>query len=228
MRCCKWKLIIHSYNSAIIPSLSANLYAWALVKPEFLDGASWNVKSTTDYQMRQPDKFNLTIVMQYWNDSALPIAPTIQSMQNHATTFTKLDPTTCLLTYTSVFGNRSDMIMVASKATSMNNSGNALLAYGTQHRNQWLLGSPLIGNSNTFNADQLDVSYFSGGVAQRAEALAQWNVGGFKIDYCLGSQTTNAQGECSVDYSFSVMLGQFDACKSSSFYKRSLSVEFVC
>ena len=104
------------------------------------------------------------------------------------------------------------MIMVASHATSQNNSGNSLLAYGAQHRNQWLLGSPLIGDSNTFNADHLDVSYFAGDAAKQAKAVAEWNVGGFKIDYCLGSQTVNDQGECSVDYSFSVMIGTFSAC----------------
>ena len=162
--------------------------------------------------MRQPSEFNLTTVMHYWDDSALPVTPTIQSMQSSAKSFSKLDPITCLLTYTNLFGNRSDMIMVTSNATSLNNSGNSLLAYGSQHRNQWLLGSPLIGNSNTFNADQLEVSYFAGGAAQRAKAITQWNVGGFKIDYCLGSQTENAQGECSVDYSFSVMIGTLHAC----------------
>ena len=169
--------------------------------------------------MQQPDELNLTEVMQYWDNSALPIAPTIQYMQDSADSFIKLDPVTCLLTYTNVFGNRSDMIMVASNTT--NNSANSLLAYGSQHRGQWLLGHPLVGESNTFNADKLDLSYFAGSVAKRAEALANWNVGGFKIDYCLGSQSTGAQVDCSVNYSFSVMLGMF------SHYTASSNLEFA-
>ena len=196
-----------SYNSAIIPSLSANLYAWVVVKPDFLTGAPWNISGTAQYQIQQPFEFNLTTNMQYWNDSALPISPTIQSMQDSAASYIKLDPLDCLLTYSSVFGNRSNVIMVANNTTVVNNSGNSLLAYGSQLRNQWLVGKYLTGNSNAFNADRLDVSHFPGGAVQQAQTVANWNVGGFRIDHCLGSQTAIAQSQCSVEYSISVMIG---------------------
>ena len=156
--------------------------------------------------MQQRYEFNLNANIKYWNYSALPIGPTIQSMQKSTASYTRLDPVTCLVTYANVFGNRSNVIMMASNATAANNSGNSLLAYGSQPRNRWLVGKSLTERSNTFNADRLNIAHFHGGAAQRAQTVAEWNVGGFKIDYCLGSQTSVAEGQCSVNYPFSVMI----------------------
>ena len=130
-------------------------------------------------------------------------------MQSSAATYVSLEPLARLQTYANVFGNRSNVIMVASNASFTNNPGNSLFAYGSQPRNQWLLGHRLTGKSNNFSANTLDVSHFPGGAVQRAQTVANWNMGGFKIEYCLESQTSLAQDLCSVEYSFSIMISAY-------------------
>ena len=135
-------------------------------------------------------------------------------MQDAAGTYQRLSKIDCLLAYSNVFGNRSDVIMVTSNATAANNSGNAVLAYGLQLVKEWSLGSALAAYPNTFNLNGLDLSYFSGDVAKQTQAVANWTMGGFHVDYCLASQSSIVQDKCDVEYSLSVMIGRFISTSS--------------
>ena len=111
-------------------------------------------------------------------------------MQNFSATYTRLDPWPCRDTYAKVFGNRSNVILVVSNSVR-NNSGNSLLAYGAQVKNEWVSLVGLPEDPNTRAND------------------GYWLVGGFKVEYCLSSQSTLSENRCSVDYSFPLMIGTF-------------------
>ena len=87
--------------------------------------------------------------------------------------------------------------MISSKTPESNNS---LLIYGLASGGTWNVGTVLCGSSNTFSCDRL------GNLpqAQQVQAAQEWNMGGYKIDYCLSGQES-VQNLCSVEYSSSII-----------------------
>jgi hypothetical protein len=142
-----------------------------------------------------------------WSDSPMDLDRWIQNMQRNAhnqTLFTKEDPLTCLLQYTDLFGNRSDVIFVTSTLSTTNNS---LFAYGVSgSEDPWKTGWYLSLGDN-FDSTKLDLANFPGGATERAEKVADWSIAGQKIDYCLTSHIST-QDLCSVEYSLSIMISE--------------------
>ncbi|KAI9733951.1 MAG: hypothetical protein M1834_002607 [Cirrosporium novae-zelandiae] len=195
------------FNSAIIPTLAINSYVYIAVSPEFLDEGSWNTSATASTLLSLPSPLNNTAgMLQSWDDAPLDLQMTIHEMQvgfSNDGGFVHLDKLTCLLEYTNLFGNRSDVVMVSNTAPPDNNS---LLTYGLARDATWDEGLTLCWDSNSFDCLKLDLSNFPSGEAGREKATANWNMAGYKIDHCLSAQRST-DGLCSVEYSFSIMLG---------------------
>ena len=190
------------YNATIIPTVGVNTYAFSVVSATFLDGAAWNTSETIQFQLRQYDERNRTGMLQTWH--TLDLQSTIKSMQSNAknrTYFPRVEPLECLLTYNNLLGNRSDLIMVSSAKPEANNS---LLLYGVANADTWDVGYILCIPGNTFDCGRLAGLP----LAQQQQAIQDWNIGGYKIDYCLSSQQSTAS-LCSVEYSFSILLSRF-------------------
>lgn len=140
-------------------------------------------------------------MLQSWRE--LDLQSTVQLMQansRNSTFYTRLDSLTCLLTYNTMLENRSDFIMVSSEAPKSNNS---LLVYGMTTSGTWDIGYHLCAAPNAVDCGRLA----NLPLAQQVQAVQDWNIGGYKIDYCLSSQRS-LEGLCSVDYSFAIMLSR--------------------
>jgi hypothetical protein len=144
-------------------------------------------------------------MIETWGESSIDLNTWVQDMQNNANNlsiFTKVDALPCLLQYTELFGNRSDVIFVTSANLTTNNS---LFAYGVSgSEDPWKTGWYL-GLGDDFDSTMLDLPNFTGGAAERAEKVSNWSIAGQKIDYCLSSQIST-QALCSVEYSLSIMI----------------------
>jgi hypothetical protein len=132
---------------------------------------------------------------------------TIQSMQQNAhntSLFAMIQPLDCLLQYTDLFGDRSNLILVTSTLSMTNNS---LFAYGMSgSEDPWKTGW-YFGLGNNFDSTKLDLANFPGGAAERAEKISNWSIAGQKISYCLSSQVST-QNLCTVEYSQSIMISK--------------------
>ena len=65
----------------------------------------------------------------------------------------------------------------------------------------WDIGYALCGGGGQFDCGRL--ADFT--PEEQMEAIQNWNIGSYKIDYCLSSQRST-ENLCSVEYSFSIML----------------------
>lgn len=146
-------------------------------------------------------------MLETWRESSIDLNTWIQYLQNNANNlsiFTKVDALPCLLQYTELFGNRSDVLFVTSTNSTTNNS---LFAYGVSgSEDLWKTGWYL-GLGNVFDSTLLGLSNFPGGAAERAEKVSNWSIAGQKIDYCLSRQIST-HDLCSVEYSLSIMIGE--------------------
>jgi hypothetical protein len=113
--------------------------------------------------------------------------------------FVKIDTLTCLQHYTALFGNHSDILLVSSEITDKNKSNNSFLAAGSFNEGPALpeiIGYWMCGNSNSFSCrDKTDWN---------SSLIANWNVYGYKIDYCLERQI-DLNDRCSVHFSLPIM-----------------------
>jgi hypothetical protein len=145
-----------------------------------------------------------------WKSSPMDLDKTIQYMQENAyntSLFARLEPLECLLSYTNLFGDRSNVILVTSTLSTTNNS---LFAYGLSgSEDPWKTGW-YWGLGNDFDSTKLDIANFPGGAAERVEKTSNWSIAGQKIDYCLSSQVST-QDLCSVEYSQSIMISKSHA-----------------
>lgn len=189
----------HSYNSAIIPTVAVNSFAHITVNPSFLEGSPWNTSETAQTQLSQSTSSrNMTWMLQTWHASDLQ--STVRSMQVNArnsTQYIRMDPLDCILTYNDLLGNRSDFIMVSSTAPR---SDNSLLAYGMSTSGTWDIGYSLCSDGGQFDCGRLAELPFN----EQMKAIQNWNIGGYKIDFCLSSQRST-ENLCSVEYSFQIM-----------------------
>jgi hypothetical protein len=137
-------------------------------------------------------------------------------------TFSKrLDTVQCLQTYVSGFGNRSDLLLVstqdllASQTPPMPSKNNSLLFAGYSPG----IGGPgyywECGSTNTFDCRNPSPWI------KDPSIIENWNVIGYKIDYCVISET-DIQGACSVQYSLPIMI----SILSLTLYLRLMFADF--
>ena len=196
------------YNSVIIPTVAVNSSAYIVVSTNFLDGGAWNTSRTMQHQLAQFSDRNVTYLLQSWH--GLNLESTVQSMQLNArntTHYNQIPKLDCVLTYSSLFGNRSDMIMVSSAKPENNN---ALLVYGIASNGTWDVGHDLCDGRGKFDCARM----INWPRARQEEAIRDWNVGGYKVDYCLSSQRSS-ENLCSVEYSFSILVSKLRAPKEN-------------
>lgn len=181
--------------------MAINTYAYLAVSSEFLHGGAWNASETAHLQLGHYAERNMTELLQSWH--GLDLQSTIQSMQvsaKNSTSYAYIDTLDCLLMYNNLIGNRSDLIMVSSAPPEENNT---LLVYGMAASGTWDTGYDLCKWSNTFDCGRLA----NLPVTEQSQAVKDWNMGGYKIDYCLSSQRST-ENLCSVEYSFSILLSR--------------------
>lgn len=190
------------YNSTIIPTVAVNTFAYIAVDPSFLEGGYWNPSETVQAQLSQKSSSsNMTWMLQQWH--GLDLQSTVRSMQVNArnsSRYIRIDTRDCILTYNDLLGNRSDLIMVS---TAMSKSNNSLLAYGMSTSDTWDIGYSLCSGGEQFDCGRLAGLPLN----EQMKAIQDWNIGGYKIDYCLSSRQST-ENLCSVEYSFSIMLSK--------------------
>ncbi len=128
-------------------------------------------------------------------------APIIQ-LQAERNSFVKIDVLTCLRHYTSLFGNQSDVLLVSSESSGQSN--NSFLAAGWFNPGPAIpeiIGYWMCGKSNNFSCRDKD------DWERNSSLIADWNVYGYKIDYCLEKQVS-LDDSCSVHFSPAIMIGK--------------------
>lgn len=140
-------------------------------------------------------------MLQTWR--GIDLQSTVRSMQLNArnsSRYTRIENLDCILTYNTLLGNHSDFMMVS---TAMPTNNNSLLAYGMSKSATWDIGYVLCADGTQFDCGRLANLPSN----EQMKTIQDWNIGGYKIEYCLSSrQPTN--NLCSVEYSFSIILGQ--------------------
>lgn len=193
--------MLPSYNFTIIPTVAVNAYAYLAVSSEFVHGGAWNTSETAQIQLGRSTERNMTVLLQSWH--GMDLQSTIHSMQvnaNNSTLYTYSSTLDCLLMYNNLMGNHSDLIMVSSAPAQQNNT---LLVYGMAASGTWDIGYFLCQWGKTFDCGRLvDLP-----VDEQVQAVKDWNIGGYRIDYCLSSQRST-ENHCSVEYSFSILLSK--------------------
>lgn len=216
---------VHRYNSAVFPTLASNSFNWVVVTPDYMNNAPWDLSATnTTLQERGREEVMGLVadrglpVMQPLaasiNQAPWPTAGDIMKMQNavhNDINFTRLSPLDCLEEYSTPFGDRSDIILVALGTNDTGSTNNSVLACGTQgavdkgvhkgtHPGEWMCRQ-----SNMFSCKKLAAHGYES-EDQELSAIAHWNVVGYDIDYCLVSYVPTSN-RCGVVYSYQIMIG---------------------
>ena len=214
------------YNSAVFPTLASNSYNWVVATQGFLDNAPWDLIATNTTLQQRASKEVLGLVNDVGSPVLQPLANSINqaswpsfgaivSMQNavyNGTGFTRLNTLDCLEQYSTPFGDRSDVILIARDTNDTKNAKNSVLACGTQsafdrgtykgtHPGEWMCK-----RSNTFSCKKVAVHGYES-EDQEITAIANWNVVGYVIDYCMASYRPT-DDRCGVVYSYQIMIGK--------------------
>ena len=214
------------YNSAVFPTLASNSYNWVVATQGFLDNAPWDLIATNKTLQQKASKEVLGLVNDVGSPVLQPLAVSINqaswpslgaivSMQNavyDGTDFTRLNTLDCLEQYSTPFGDRSDVILIARDTNDTKNAKNSVLACGTQsaidrgtykgtHPGEWMCKG-----SNTFSCKKVAVHGYES-EDQEITAIANWNVVGYVIDYCMASYRPT-DDRCGVVYSYQIMIGK--------------------
>lgn len=216
----------YRYNSAVFPTLASNSYNWVVVTPEYLNNAPWDLNATNKTLREAGNKEVLGLK----GDSGLPVMQPLAASINQApwptyediaqmqtavrnvTGPTKLSPLDCLEQYSTPFGDRSDVILIAQNTNTTKSANNSLLACGTQgsvdkgahkgnHSGEWMCRQ-----SNTFSCKKLAAHGYES-EDQKISAIAHWNIVGYEIDYCMASYRPTGN-RCGVVYSYRIMVGK--------------------
>ena len=214
------------YNSAIFSTQPTSSVKALVVTPGFVTGAPIDAEDATTVAM---SRRNMTIqarqqlppyslvesrVDANWGHHVWDFNVTAQcnpdgchSDQQKALngTFSKrLDTATCLTTYLSLLGNRSDVLLVSTtdllrhEQSSLPSNNSLLFAFSFGG----LLGSGLYwecGSTNTFDCRKPN------SWEKNYSIIENWNIIGYKIDYCLISEIPLSK-LCSVQYSLPIMM----------------------
>lgn len=215
------KLTKSRYNSAFFTTIPVNAYTWAAVTPEFLTGTPFNITATNDtlteraaltVQWLPPSLDEVVngtlgtpgdVTTPSWDIEETLLAWKARSLND--TIYTKLEPLECLEAYVTQFGNASDVLIISStdmiSETTIPQTSNSFLAAGLVGG----LQSPdtywECSFSNTFKCTQMATW------RNNASIVANWNVFGYEVDYCLSISRDTSQG-CSVQVSFTILLGK--------------------
>lgn len=217
---------MYRYNSAIYSTIPVNSYNYLVVSPPFLADAPIDLNrssaiATSRQSMKTCGRQQLSpfTMVESFLDPGWSTEPDIfeelcgQSCQAYRKAlhegpelFTRMEAPECLTTYMSSFGNRSDVILVATY--DLLHPGNMteqldlpLLLIG---RNMGLSVAGAYwpcGTSNSFDCRPPNDR------EQDQSVIQNWNVFGYKIDYCLASQLDNSRS-CRLGFSLSIMISR--------------------
>lgn len=210
----------------MFPTLASNSYNWVVVTPDYLNNAPWDLSVTNKTLQERSNAEALGLFMDRGLPVMQPLAASINQvpwptfgdiakMQNavhNGTGFTRLSPVDCQEQYSTPFGDRSDIILIALPTTNTTNANNSVLACGTQgalgvgvhkgyHPGEWMCRQ-----SNTFSCKKLGTHGY-GSKDEEISAIAHWNVVGYEIDYCM-ALTRPTANRCGVVYSYRIMIGK--------------------
>ena len=216
----------YRYNSAVFPTLASNSYDWVVVMPDFLNDYPWDLNATNSTLHEIGSKEVLGLRGDSGSPVIQPLAaslyqgtwPTsehLATMQNAVRTgtgFTKLSPLACLEQYSTPFGDRSDIVLIARDIYATNSTNNSVLACGRQgavdrgvHKGNHP-GACMCRESITFSWNKLAAHGYDTEI-QKLSAIAHWNIVGYEIDYCMASYRPTAD-RCGVVYSYRIMIGE--------------------
>lgn len=195
------------YNSAVINITPQNSYIWAVVAPSFLSGAPYSLATMSATLESRADTLVLGLdrsshltqnavgtsndPMMYFDYHSRGIARVQHDVVNDGQSFKVLSTFDCLKRYTAFERDASDVILVSTKdalnnSTNVHESRNSLLVLGNQI-NTWVWVNPkaalwACGVSNSFNCFKPETWN------SNAQLITDWNVRGYKIDYCLAKE----------------------------------------
>ena len=209
-------ILIHTYNFAIFPSLASNSFNWLVVTPGFLSGSAWDIDKTLhNLEYRAENGFNASNWLFQSPAHQYPKNDAIASMQVAAmngSLYTKIGTLACLKQYNTVFGNRSDLLLVSqgySNSSVLVGGSMGIVQGGTQ--DYWC------HDSNTFDCKK----FLAGGYVKTGEekVIAEWNIGGCRIDYCLASYWP-LHNSCTLVFSYRIMIGELQRLPQAIYLTR--------
>lgn len=208
------------FNSVFFATQPMNSYAYLVVLPSFLTGESVNMTMASENAQQRQKAFipgYSSHAGQFGNWSLDPEFDTTQQTYSnlcgddcdlfrHGSTlvgppFINITAMECLARYRSSFGNHSDVILITTydKLTSKQADGSPLIHIGYNEGptltggNNWAWGS-----SNNFS--RYDVPKTSSNDTK----FKNWNVFGYRIDYCLSRQWDNSKA-CALGFSAPIL-----------------------
>jgi hypothetical protein len=212
------------YNSVFFATQPLNSYTFLVVQPSFLTGEPVNLAVTSENSEQRQKAFMTgysPMTAQYGNWSLNPRWGTSRQIysdlcgdectrfRNEGTLvgppYTNITRMECLRRYRTSFGNHSDVILVSSYdiLSSKETTDVPLLHVGYNQGpvvsggNDWVWGS-----SNTFSRFDLYESFSNDEVSM----FQNWNVFGYRVDYCLSRQWDNSQA-CALGFSAPMLTG---------------------
>jgi hypothetical protein len=214
---------LNRYNSAIFNTTPTNTVKYLVVTPEFLTGGPFDVNEATrvaesrrnlSMEIRQPlPPYQLVqerIDSQFYYDNDFNISSSCgeEGCKDYLKkalngTFNRnLTTSECLTLHTSWFGNRSDVLLVSTQdllktQTSLPPRNESLLFMDFS---PGFAGPGMYWPCMTSTFDCRKPSSW----LQDPTIIENWNIIGYKIDYCLSSEL-DSEKLCSVQYSLTIM-----------------------
>ena len=202
----------------MFPTVASNSYDWLVITPNYLDGGNWDLTATNATLQERGSIQMLGLVNDMGSPVLQPLSSSIikvsllglptpdrvaslQAAAQNSTGFTRLNKLQCFKQYSSPFGDRSDLLMIASDT-----SNNSVLACGITGAAGTALQGWMCQQSNTFSCKKLA----SGGYEDEKEeqlVMTHWNILGYEIEYCMASHR-QTERLCSVASSFRIMIGR--------------------
>lgn len=219
--------MLESFNSAVINIVPQNVYIWTVVTPGFLSGHPfnitamnatldsragtlvWGLDTSTPQRMVHGPMGTPGDTSPYLTYFASGVARIQHEIVNEDKSYKKFSPFDCLQRYTQFDGNASDVILVSTEdmvdnSTTLLQAENSLLAMEDQI-NRWVAidskpGYWECGTSNSFSCSSTQ------SWAGNQSLVADWNVWGYKIEYCL-SKIQSLEKYCSLRLEVPIMIG---------------------
>jgi hypothetical protein len=222
------------YNSAVYNMTPQNTYIWAVVSPSFLSQGSYsidNMSLTLDSRAdtlvwgldksKKPTQNAVgtsTNPTKYFDYFSRGIARVQHEIANNDSSYHRLSTFDCLKRYTAFERDASDIILVSTydmlnDSANVHQNQNSLLALDDQI-NTWLwvdMGVALweCEVSNSFDCFAPETWLHS------PQSVADWNVRGYKIDYCLAKERYLGD-KCELRFELPIMISQSnDLCYNS-------------
>ncbi|KAF4629268.1 hypothetical protein G7Y89_g8882 [Cudoniella acicularis] len=209
------------YNSVFFATQPVNSYTYLVAQPSFLMGGSVNITVASENAQQRQKAFMFGYspqTAQFGNWSLDSNFDTSQQTYSHlcgehcglfrngstlvGIPFANITAMECLARYYSTFGNHSDVILVTTydELTFEQVDGGPLLHIGYNEGptlsggNTWVWGS-----SNNFSWHDLSKTL------SNDTGIENWNVFGYRVDYCLSRQWDNSQA-CALGFSAPMLI----------------------